>query len=191
MAEGKKPIKRTTHQVGTPVEKPEPDLTAEEVEPTRVSIFEQLRETIQQTDAEAAEEDFSISVPKRPSMRLMFNTKIDFDTYQLWMRKCENKKLKETDFLRFALIVMSNRTTGILLNGEKVTTPNGEDMTLTSPELHEMIGVSVGGTGRAIRNVFMSDGHVIQGMRLIIEKAGYSLDGDVVEADDEDGPLDI
>lgn len=201
MADGtstKKPIKRA-HQVGTPAKVENatmpPGIDEDELDAAAsagsVSLFDMLRETIQQTNQEAQDEEFAVSVPMRPDMKLQFDTDIDFDTFQMWQRKCEDKKRKETNFLKFALIVMSHKTTGILLKGQVVTTPSGDTMTLTSPEFHDMLGVSIGGTGAAIRKTFMKDGHCIQALRLIVEKAGYSLEGDVVEADDEDGPLEV
>jgi hypothetical protein len=185
--EGSNMSVRKTRQVGTPAAKEVTEVDAvEETQPT--SIFERFKQSIQVQDEEEPE-PYGLIVPERRDVTMLYRTHdLDFDTYQAWTRKCEDKKNKEVNFFLLSIIVLTNLNVGIKLEDELVTR-DGEDMTITNPHLHEFLGVPIGSTRQAIRKMYKNDGHMIQAMKMVVEKCGYSIEGDVQEAGDN--PLDI
>jgi hypothetical protein len=169
---------KRTHQVGTSAKPVEDDELLAEVQP--VSLLERLKETLGKT---ANNPPLMLEVPNRPKMALQFDPNFEYETYQAWYKRAEDRKTKETNFFRLAVVVISNQNTGIFLEGEPTS------MVITSPEIHEFLGVPRGSTAAAIQKMYGSDGHAVQAMKLIVEKAGYTMDGDVLEAE-EGGPLD-
>lgn len=182
-AKKKQTLSKATHQVGTPAEEPKVELDEFE-ETTPVSVLEAFKRSLKEEN-EASVEPYRLTVPLRPSMTLVFNTVIDYDTYQAWISKCTDKKTKEVNYWRLAVVVISNTNTGIEFENEEVP-----GYTVLSHELHGWLNVPVGAVASAVRALYKNkDGHAIQAMRMIVEEAGYTMDGDVTEA--EDSPLDV
>jgi hypothetical protein len=183
-AKKKQTLNKAAHQVGTPaVEEPSDDFNGlEEVAP--VSVLEAFKRSLKE-ESEAAVEPYRLTVPLRPSMTLVFNTVIDYDTYQAWITKCTDRKTKEVNYWHLAVVVISNTNIGVEYNNEEVP-----GFTVLSHELHGWLNVPIGSVASAIRELYKKkDGHAIQAMRMIVEDAGYTMDGDVTEA--EDSPLDV
>jgi hypothetical protein len=181
--------RKVGHQVGTPAKSNSvvaDDVDVTETDIPRLNLLDELRETL----SEAVDvEPYALTVPARPKVSLVFNPVFDFPTFQAWQKKAEDRKAKETDFYKLGIIVLSNTNIGIRLDGQDVDR-DGEMLTIVSPEIHKWLGAPLGGTAAAIRKLYGGkDGHVIQAARMIVEKAGYSLEGDVLEADDS--PLDV
>lgn len=171
-------------QVGTPA-KTNPEVDAdtvdeEELDDKPVSLLDRLKSAL---SADASNEEVSFIVPNRPAVSLTFSPNVDFDTYQSWLKKAEDRKTKEINYMKLANIVISNLNNGIVMDGELTS------YVITSPEIHEMLNVPRGSTAAAIKKLYGTEGHAIQTTKLVIEKAGYSIDGDVLEADDD--PLDL
>lgn len=187
MADARKAIKRA-HTVGTPaVQEDRPEFEEYETdEPTSsVSLFESLKTRIKKPVVVA---DYVLDVPLREGVALVFCPQVDWDTYQAWVKRATDKKSETVDYMKLANTVISNLNTGIKLDGQHVVTPDNEALRITSREIHEWLEVPIGSTQHAIKKMYGLDGHAIQTMKLVVEKAGYSLEGDVLEA--EDNPLD-
>lgn len=183
MATQKKPV----HQIGTPAVKPD---VVEDDAVESYSILDRFRESLT-TSNEVEPDPYELTVPERPDIVLQFRVhNLDFDTYQQWMRRAEDKKHKEINWWNYAVIVISNLNVGIKL-GNEVVHKDGDNWTVATNELHQFLGVPAGSTRQAIRALYKGkDGHAIQAAKLITEACGYSIDGDVREAG-EDGPLDV
>lgn len=163
------------------------DVVADDMSVPEVSLYDALRQSLAQ---KVEVKEVAYDVPNRPQMAMVFRPDFDFDLYQAWLKKAEDRKTKEPDFMKLSIMVISNTNVGIHLNGQLVTKPDdGEALRITSPEIHQFLKVPTGSVGTAIRKLYGADGHVIQTCRNVVEKAGYSLEGDVLEASD-DGPLD-
>lgn len=181
--------RKTTHQVGTPA-KAEKNVVADDVAEMEIdgipslNLLDELREALAK---DARKEPYSLTVPNRPMVSLVFDPNFDFPTFQAWQKRCEDKKTKETDFYRLSVIVISNTNIGIRFDGHDVD-QDGTAMLITTPAIHQWLNVPIGSTAQAIRKLYGSDGHAIQAARMIIEQAGYTMEGDVLEA--EDSPLD-
>jgi hypothetical protein len=134
------------------------------------------------------DKNFTLTVPQRPKVQLVFSTELEYDLYMMWMKRATDKKTKEVDFMKLALPCIAKQNTGVLMDGKRARF-NGEDLTITHPRIHAHLKVPAGSTGAAIRKMYAKDGEVIQAMRTIIEKCGYTVDGDVQEVDAEDTPL--
>lgn len=172
------------HQIGTPAKATaEPEVVELDEEPGGLNLLEALQEELGRS---AAKEPYTLTVPNRPKMSLTFDVNFDFPTFQAWSKKCEDRKTKEVNFYNLAVIVISNQNTAIRLDNQDVE-QDGDPMLITSPNVHKWLGVPVGSTSQAIRKLYGSDGHAIQTARMVIEQAGYTMEGDVLEA--EDGPL--
>lgn len=182
-----------THQVGTPAKKiarpamqaePVPDdndiLLDEEIQPMNL-----LQELEAELGGDAEIKPLRLTVPNRPKLKLVFSPNFDFPTYQAWTKRAEDKKTKDTDLALLSVIVISNTNIGITLNDQEVET-DGTPWTVARPEVHQFLKSPIGGTSAAIRKLYGSDGHMIQAARMVIEAAGYTLDGDVQE---DGGPL--
>jgi len=178
--------KSAAHQVGTPATKSEEPTSDDNIVDSDkpMNLFEELKSELSK---QVNVEPYALTVPNRPDMALVFMPDFEFPLFQSWSKKCEDRKTKETDFFKLAVIVMSNTNKGIRLRGEDVD-HDGEPMTILTPEVAKWVGAPIGSTTATIRKIYGSDGHVIQAARMIIEKAGYTMEGDVLE--DEDGPLD-
>lgn len=177
----KTPVK---HQIGTPADEQVegPALDDIDLEAGRLSVLEAFKQSLKDED-EAASEPYRLTVPERPSVSLVFNVSFDYETYQSWINKATDKKSKEINYWRLAVMVISHTNTGIEFEGEEVP-----GFTILSHELHNWLKVPTGSVAAAVRELYKKkDGHAIQSMRMIVEKAGYTMDGDVQEA--EDGPL--
>lgn len=129
-------------------------------------------------------EPLKLKVPKRPEISLVFDPTFEFEQYQAWVKRVTPKKNENPDMLRLALIVLSHTSQALVFKGRHL------GYKLSSSEVHEMLGVPIGSTAIAIRKMFGSDGHVIQVMQKIIIAAGYSVNGDVEETDEND-PLEL
>lgn len=157
--------------------------TLVDLETEPVNLLDELRGELAKP---VQREPLKLTVPNRPNITLMFNPSITFEQYQTWVKKSTPKKDETPDFMKLAAIVLSMTTSGFMYKGKQMFNSKGEPWLLTSPELHDLLGVSQGATAQAIRVLFGSDGHAIQAMKKVIEAAGFSLDGDVQEADESD-----
>lgn len=173
---------KRTHQVGTPANAVDEDDFSDETPVKNISVLEAFKQSLKEDDAKGAE-PYRLTVPERPAITLVFDTSFDYDTYQAWINKATDKKKQDVNYWRLAVMVLSAQNTAIEFEGEEVP-----DFTLTSHELHDFLGVPRGSVAAGIRELYKKkDGHAIQSMRMVVEKAGYTMDGDVQEA--EDGPL--
>lgn len=173
----------TAHQVGTPAESdPEENYTDSDVTAPKISVLEAFKQALKDEDAQGAE-PYRLTVPERKDIKLLFDTTFDYETYQAWINKATDKKNKEINYWRLAVMVISNTNTGIEFGDEEVP-----GMTITSHDLHGFLSVPMGSVASAVHELFKKDGHAIQAMKMVVEKAGYTMDGDVQEADDT--PLD-
>lgn len=175
---GTRSPKRAVRQVGTPA-KPEENTVAPEDD-----IFEAPQDMLsllqEIVTEEAKNPDLTLKVPNRPRMKLVFSPNFDFDSYNAWIRRATNKKTDEVNWGQLSAVVISNTNTAILLDDTRTS------YTVTASELHTSLGVAVGGTRQAIKVLYGSEGHAIQVAKEIIDKAGYTIDGDI----QEDAPLD-
>lgn len=130
----------------------------------------------------------TLTVPMRPEIKLVFTPNFDFEEYDAWVKKATDKK-NNIDYMRIARTVIARTNTQILFQDEVAKTQQGEELTITHGDIHNMLGVAVGGTGQAIKKLYVSDGHAIQAMRQVVEAAGFSVEGDVLQVDDDDNPL--
>lgn len=180
MATPKKPVKNIGSAGQRVIDE---DLTVPE--PDGEEIYNDLREQMRRDlQAEAPIDPLTCKVPLRERMTMQFLPVIDYALYQRWIKGCTDKK-DVIDYLKMALIVLSNTSVGVIYQGRPQYDRDGREMTLTSDELHEMLGVR--NTREAIRKLYRNDGHIIQTMNQILGEAGYSLTGDV-EVED---PLDL
>lgn len=142
---------------------------------------------------EAKVELLPLSVPLRDRFTILYRPVIDFDTYNAWIKKARDKKGRggeadELNYLKMAMMVLSNTCVQIVYQGHHVKDEDGDPMTFVSTKLHGMLpDVPRGAVAKAIRAMYLSDGHCIQAMHKVLEASGYSLDGDVEEVD----PLEI
>lgn len=181
MADSKKVVRRQ-HNVGTPaVQEDRIDSTEPEQEASGVSLFDALKRQISQS---VTVDDYVLDVPMRPGVALVFRPEVDWDTYQLWVKRATDKRNDTVDYMKLANTVISNLNTGIKLNNQMVPNSDGDMLRITSREIHEWLGVPIGSTQQAIKKMYGLDGHAIQALKLIVEKSGYSIEGDVLEADD-------
>ena len=142
---------------------------------------------------EAQRELLTLSVPARPGVSMRFDPTIEFELYNAWVDKASKgtkRKDGNPDYLKLAVMVISHTNRAILFHGKESMADNtGDVLTIAHPEIHAKLGVQAGMTGTAIRRLYGSDGHAIQAMQKIISAAGYSLDGDVDEEDEDNSPL--
>jgi hypothetical protein len=176
------------HQVGTPAAKDDESRESLNDGTTEtLSILDRFKKSVQK---KVEDKFYELTVPNRPEMVMVFKVSgLEFDVYDKWVHRCTDKKTDKLQLMNLAVIVISNMNHSIKFEGETVDR-DGELMTIADNELHKWLGVAVGGTRQAIKALYGSDGHAIQASRLVLEAAGYSIDGDVTEAGD-DGPLEI
>lgn len=137
-----------------------------------------------------AKEPVVLTVKGRPGITMRFDPTIEFELFQKWTTNAaKGRKDGSLDYMKMALVVISHSNTAVLINGNTVEDKEGNPLTIRSPRVHEMLKVPVGGVAHAIRAMYESDGHAIQAMRIIIEKAGYAVDADIEE--EESDPLDL
>lgn len=188
MADAAKKTVRRTHTVGTPASATvDSDVeTYDDDAPMQtVSLFEALKSELSR---EVEVDDYPLDIPMRPEMALVFRPQVEWDIFQTWVKRATDKKTSDVDYMKLSVTVISNLNIGITLNGQPVSSPDGEQLRITSREIHQFLNVPIGSTQQAIRKLYIKDGHAIQAMRLVVEKCGYSVDGDVAEV--EDSPLD-
>jgi hypothetical protein len=150
------------------------------------TVYEGLRAALAE---KVRQKSITLTVPNRPEVKLVFAPNFEFETYDGWVKKATDKK-GNIDQMRVALTVLAHCNTQILFGGEVVRKGgDGEELTITHSDIHSMLGAPIGGTGAAIRKLYGSDGHAIQTMKKVVEAAGYTVEGDVLELDEDDSPL--
>lgn len=123
-------------------------------------------------------------VPARPNIHLGFNTSIEYDLLRAWFKRATDRRKKELKPLLLASIVLSNQTRAIKIKGS-VLTKDGVELTLRDEDFFQQIGVT--NIADALKQVMVSEGHIIALMQQVLEDAGW---GDVdMEADDN--PLEM
>lgn len=163
------------------------DLMSDEVDTSNATVYNSLREAVAK---KAVKPNIKLTIPNRPAIKLEFDPNIEFDVYQAWMNKATRGK-KTPDFLRLAMQVIAYSNRAVIFNGQPAESEDGSGRILTvrSEELHDMLGAPIGSVQAAIKELYGSDGHIIQTLHKITDAAGYSVDGDV-EEDEDASPLD-
>jgi hypothetical protein len=174
------PVRR----VGSAPDEVQP-VPVDEVLDSEHAILDALEAAVQPTGEPKV---FTLEVPGNDKVTMDFNYAIEFDIFQAWQKRATNRKTQEVDYMKLSLPVISTCNVGVRVNG-KLATKDGDPLTVAHPRIHEMLKVPIGSTAAAIRKLYVLDGLVIQTMRQIIEKAGYSIDGEVNEVDAGDTPL--
>lgn len=195
-----KTAKRSVKRVGS-VEPDMEDIDGEDVNP-EMDMYDDLKSAMRAELAEDADkENLELKVPARPKMRVIYHPVIDYDDYQVWLKKASRRKKGgsgESDLnqLTLALILLSNTCVGIqYLNPrthqyETQYDREGDAITLANAELHDMLKVPSGSTAAAIRKLYGNDGDIIKTLLRVSQEAGYTVNSDEDE-DDESGPLDV
>lgn len=150
----------------------EVDVDREEIgEETRSVPLDSIKEELA---ADVETEDLPLPVPRRPGYELTFSTNLDGEKFDLWARKCKDRKaLGGIDELKLALFVLANQNTGIRRQGGPVEV-EGQPMTVRTQAFLDMTG-----TGRpfdALRKLYGSDGHVQAAAREVLAECGYGED---------------
>jgi hypothetical protein len=117
-------------------------------------------------------------------VKVRFNTDIEFDLLQTWMKKSVKKGV--TDQLLFAFQVLAFTCDCILFNDQDATDNEGTNLTFAHAQFREMLGAR--DTRDAIRKLYVKDGHIIGTAQKISEAAGYSED-DMDELEGGGSPL--
>lgn len=162
----------------------EPD-AAEEIAPSGQTMFDMLEAELSQ---KAQKDPLTLSVPGRPGYTLTFDPTIEFEQYRAWVDKATTKRRggeSKLDPLKLAFTIISHTNVSIERSGVVAQNEDGSNMTIVSTKLHGFLKVPTGAVGAAIQKLYGSDGHVIQASQKVVEAAGYSLDGDVTEVDDD------
>ena len=150
------------------------------------SALDVLKKAVKQ---ETKIEDLVIRIPNRPVLRAVFSTYIDGEKFQMWQRRCTNKKTDTMDVLKFSCIILANQLKGVeaeLRNKfTEVIGENGEPMTFQNPEFREMFADSsvARETSALVRKFFGNDGTVISAAREVLEASGYGDEADEFEVD--------
>lgn len=137
-----------------------------------------------------SKKEVRVKVPNRPTWTLIHDPNIEYDMYEAWQKKCTTGRGDKAtlNWKQLAVIVLSNTTKGILVN-DRPLRKNGVDITMTSDQFCQAMGLSAGMTRAAIKKAFGSDADMLAAMRLIITRAGYAV-GDEDDMEATDGPLD-
>lgn len=133
------------------------------------TIFEMLRDELAKP---VENEPITLSVPTRSNIKVRFNTDIEFDLLQTWMRKSVKKGI--TDQLLFALQVLAFTCDCILLNGQDAQDEEGTNLTFAHAQFRKMLDAR--DTREAIRKLYVKEGHIIGIAQKVTEAAGYSED---------------
>ena len=150
-------------------------------------IFDQMA---QELNRAVTKDPLVLKVPLRPALKLVFDVNFDFDTYQMWVnRTVGGKHADKPNYMALARAVLSNQNTAILFNDVEVDSrvKPGNILRVTSAEFHQMLGAPQNDVPQALKRLYGHDADMISAMRQVVEKAGYSLDGD--DSEDEEGPL--
>lgn len=123
--------------------------------------------------------DLIIRIPSRPKLRGIFDTYIDGEKFQLWQRRCTNKKLDTLDVLKFSAIILANQLKGVEVEFKgkyvEARSDDGDAMSFQNAEFREMFagGAPARETTLLVRKFMGNDGAVISAAREVIEAAGY------------------
>lgn len=161
----------------------------ETIEPSGQTMFDLLEAELSE---KAKKDPLTLNIPGRPLYTATFDPTIDFEQYRAWVDKATTKRRGtdgKLDPLKLAFTIISHTNVSIERDGIIATNEDGSNMTIVSPKLHGFLKVPTGAVGTAIQKLYGSDGHIIQASQKIVEAAGYSIEGDVTEVDDD--PLGI
>lgn len=138
--------------------------------------------------------DITLAIPGRDGISVVYDTNVSIEQIELWRKACRNKKFENNfDSLKFACVLLANKSKSILLNGEEQTNDNDEVLTLRSPEIHELLGVAnfIGHTGsktiEAVKKLYGYDGHIMNASNELLTVAGFDNDDD--EQDSVENPI--
>lgn len=160
----------------------------------RVSLLDSLFEEMSQ---DRAKEDYILTVPARPNVKLVFDVNIDFDEMNTWVKRCTKGKKdnKEVDQKAFAIVLLANTNIGIIYNGEQVNI-NGKEVTVSSTAWHEFCKKASKGkmltasTASAIKWMFGSDPAILWAVNQVMDAAGYNFD-EITSNEEMLDPLDV
>ena len=138
--------------------------------------------------------DITLAIPGREGISVVYDTNLTIEQIEMWRKACRNKKFENNfDSLKFACVLLANKSKSILLNGATQTNDNDEVLTLRSPEIHELLGVAnfIGHTGsqtiEAVKKLYGYDGHIMNASGELLAAAGF--DNDDEEQDSNENPI--
>lgn len=169
----------TENDAEMPVVDPTFQKTASEQNTLPGSPLEMLRNALTE---EVVSEDLYLRIPSRPTVKLIYGTDIDGEKFQLWQRRCTNRKTDAVDVIKLSSIVLANQLKGVTLehNGKdiEVKGSDGEPLSLQHQEFRDMLIRDPSQRNvearLLIRAVYGKDGHLMAAAKEVIEKSGYS-----------------
>lgn len=134
---------------------------------------------------EVKKPDLSLAVPGRDGLIVVFDTNLTVEQIEMWRKACRNKRFESNfDSLKFACVLLANKSKGIIFDGEESTNELGEPLTLRSTEIHDILGVSnfIGHAGsqtiEAVKKLYGYDGHIMNASGELLAAAGFDSDED-------------
>lgn len=147
-------------------------------------------------------EPLKLKVDGRPGWSLWLRTDVAEDDLTKFGKLADRKRKKgrprvgvgqpETDVseARMSALLLAAYNVGIYRNGQPLVDNDSDPITLRSPELHDLLGVTRGDpypSATAVRVLYGSlDGHIIAAGRALLGASGFLSEPD--EDEDEPGP---
>lgn len=139
--------------------------------------------------------DLIKAVPSRPKIKLVIDTNIDGENFQLWQRRAMPKGktgVLDMDQLKLCCVVLANQVKGVMVvhptkGDTEVLGTDGSPMTFRHSEFREMLlgGKPMTSATQMVRDLFASDGNIITIAREVLEAAGF---GDEIDEFDDSDP---
>lgn len=154
-----------------------------EVPADKTTVLDSLREALKD---KLTLDPIEVTVPLRPSIKLIFDVNLDTDQMSHWRKRATDKALKEVSSIRMAATTIVNQCRGVKLDGVLVTDKDGVALTFRDKQFLDMLGGSLGGSLGAVRWLFGADADILDTLFKIVDAAGFGEDG--TEDDDAEDP---
>lgn len=156
----------------------DPVSPTKKAETPKDSILSRLREKL---TAVIENEEVQIEVPKRPGVTLVISPNISQAEVKQWRRKAgENPKTGVGfDPNKFAAVIIASTCRGIFLDGEEVTTDEGDPVTFATPFVKEWMDAF--DPFDAVKKMYGLDPHMEAAAGAILDASGYGDEVNVVD----------
>jgi len=149
---------------------------AKKAESPKDSILSRLREKL---TAVIENDEVQIEVPKRPGVTLIVSPNISQAQVKQWRKRAGEGTKSGFDPNKFAAVIIAGTTRGIVLDGEEVTTDNGDPVTFATPFVQEWMEAF--DPFDAVKKLYGLDPHMEAAAGAILDASGYGDEVNVVD----------
>lgn len=149
------------------------------------SLLDSLKEELAKR---IAKQPVSYTIPSRPKITMQYSVDITAADLRRWRHAARMKGRKSEDYdpLRFSAILLANKNTAIIMDGEAITDANGDNLTARDTTIQSFVNAT--DPVSTITELYGFDGHVLSVASEVIDAAGF---GDEDEDDDAADPISI